>query len=145
MTCFDKKIQPLKNVVIYCYSKEKDNLEIKLELLRDYCKKNKINVIDEIYDVGKPNKLNNKPNLMKLLDEYHNIDLLTLNFDNISKKMDDIFYVNSKLLTNNCRLYNYMRDEFLDVDKNDSILILKSINRYNLEKLKEKEEKKFEI
>lgn len=114
-------LQP--DCILYVYSKNGSGLKKQESYLKSYCKMWMLNPI-KIYKDSGVNRLDNKPNLKKLLLENTDKDIIILNNSRLSRDTFDMFNISDICKENNLRFFsarenNYLFDEFFSVFKKE--------------------------
>ncbi len=107
--------------ILYVYGKDGAELERQELYLRSYCKGWLLNPI-KVYK--EKNRLEDKPNLRKLLLENKDRDIIILNNTRLSRDMVDMFNISDICKENNLRFFstrenNYLFDDFFNVYKKE--------------------------
>ena len=111
------------NCLLYLYSKDGSDLKRQEVYLKSYCKLWLLNPIKVYKDSGK-NRLDDKPNLKKLLLENTDKDIIILNNSRLSRDTFDMFSISDICKENNLRFFSarensYLFDEFFNVYKKE--------------------------
>ncbi len=109
--------------IIYLYSKDKDALDRQEQQLKDYCKGWLLNPKKVYKDLGGPNFLSNKSDLVRMLFENSNTDILILSADRLSRNIKDLFDIGMLCNEKNIRFFdissnNYVFEDQLKIYKN---------------------------
>lgn len=100
------------NCILYLYSKDGSDLERQEIYLKCYCKMCELNPVKIYKDSGK-NRLDDKPNLKKLLLENKDKDIIILNNSRLSRDTFDMFSISDICKEHNLRFFSARENEFL--------------------------------
>ena len=102
-----------KDVILYVYAKSHDLVDFQLRQLKYFCKKYNLNAKKTYIDTFGSNKLDQKINLKKLIDENSNKSILVTGVDRLSRNTTDLL-----------NIYNLCEDKhlgFFDIHSNNYI------------------------
>ena len=102
-----------KDVVAYIYAKEERLVDFQLSHLKFFSKTNNLNIKNVYVDTFGSNKLENKINLKKLIDENSNINVLVTGIDRLSRNTMDLFDIKNLCENKNIGFYDISSDKFI--------------------------------
>ena len=102
-----------KDVVAYIYAKEERLVDFQLSHLKFFSKTNNLNIKNVYVDTFGSNKLENKINLKKLIDENSNINVLVTGIDRLSRNTMDLFDIKNLCENKNIVFYDISSDKFI--------------------------------
>ncbi len=115
---YNNYILPVSNnSIIYCYSKNGQDIKQQKMFLRLVCTGSKINISKVYADSCVSNLVKNKPNLRKLLAENSDIDVIMLNDTRITRDLSELLEVQEICKKKNIRFYSNREHSFFINDK----------------------------
>lgn len=102
-----------KDILIYVYAKDEALVKNQLQKVKSFCKHNNLNCLCVYIDSQGSNKLENKINLRKLIDENSNINVLVTGIDRLSRNTMDIFDIQNLCKKKNIGFFDISSDKFI--------------------------------
>ena len=102
-----------KDVIAYIYAKEERLVDFQTRYLKTFAKTNNLNIKNIYVDTFGSNKLENKINLKKLIDENSNINVLVTGIDRLSRNTMDLFDIKNLCENKNIGFYDISSDKFI--------------------------------
>jgi len=103
------------NCIIYSYSKDNDALVRQEFILNEFCKSWLLKPKKTYKDLGGPNFLSNKSDLVKMLFENSNVDIIISSVDRLSRNIKELMDIEALCQEKNIR--------FFDISSRDFVLI----------------------
>lgn len=107
----EQAIKP--DCIIYAYSKDKDALLSQESMLKNFCKSWLLKPQKIYKDLGGPNFLSNKSDLVKMLFENSNVDIIISSVDRISRDMKEIIDIELLCKEKNIRFFDVSLRDFV--------------------------------
>jgi len=112
-----------KDLIVYCYAKDLDSLNIQKNYINNFCKNNIKNPIRFYIDYGVPNFLKNKKDLQELLSSNENIDILVFSQDRLTRDTKEMLSISSVCKDKNIKIFGIRENEFLLQDPTDELIL----------------------
>ncbi len=102
-----------KDVILYSYAKSDELIDFQLRQLKFFCKKNNLNVKKIYTDSFGSNKLENKINLKKLIQENKNTNILITGIDRLSRSTTDLLNMYNLCKNRHLGFFDVNNDSFV--------------------------------
>lgn len=102
--------------IIYIYGKDKELATQQLSIVNGICKNKNIPTSKVYMDIGGSNRLDNKINLIRLINENKNNNILVLNVSRLTRDVFDnleLFKLKSLCFSKNLNIYDLTNDKFI--------------------------------